>query len=153
MPQKYTNLYIQVTVYQGKEIVTTFNAQQANWITNEISEDEVLQIEENSQIEIKKEGIQIKRPSQSNNLQSKAHYVFPSNEEHTWLENFYELAWTKNLEDRVLVLVQCMTKDNVTGKMSPIGYFIQDLCNPSDGKIKFGSYTGQLLAPPISFRD
>ena len=63
MPQKYTNLYIQATVYQGKEIVTTFNAQQANWITNEISEDEVLQIEENSQIEIKKEGIQIKRPS------------------------------------------------------------------------------------------
>ena len=72
---------------------------------------------------------------------------------HTWTENFYELAWKKDLSDRMLVLVQCMTKDKATGKMSPIGYLIQDLCNPTDGKIKFGTYTAQLLTPPISFRD
>ena len=46
MPVKYDNLYIQATVYLGKDIVTTTaNGQQANWITNEVGADEILQIE------------------------------------------------------------------------------------------------------------
>lgn len=96
MPVKYDNLYIQATVYLGKDIVTTTaNGQQANWITNEVGADEILQIEENAQIEVNREGIQVKRPSHSSQRsgQAQAHYIFPSNEMNTWLENFYELAW------------------------------------------------------------
>lgn len=36
--------------------------------------------------------------------------------------------------------------------MKPIGYLVQDLTNPVDGKIKYGTFTSQLLSPPISFR-
>lgn len=35
---------------------------QANWITNEVGADEVLQVDENSQIEVTREGIQVRRP-------------------------------------------------------------------------------------------
>ena len=36
--------------------------------------------------------------------------------------------------------------------MIPIGYFVHDLIL-NDGKVKFGTYTTQMLMPPISFRD
>mmetsp|Transcript_19884 Transcript_19884/g.24589 ORF Transcript_19884/g.24589 Transcript_19884/m.24589 type:complete len:99 (+) Transcript_19884:289-585(+) len=82
----------------------------------------------------------------------RSHFIFPSNESTVWLENLYELAWGKNLADRVILLVQTLMKDKQTGQMKPIGYSVHDLLNP-DGKVKYGTFTEPLLLPPISFRD
>ena len=66
--------------------------------------------------------------------------MFPSNEQHSWRDNFYELAWKNELRDRILLLVQCLTKDLRTNKMVPLGYLVHDVLL-ADGKLKFGTYT------------
>ena len=78
--------------------------------------------------------------------------MFPSAEQNTWKDNFYELAWKNGMQDRIFLLVQCLTKDKSTNKMIPLGYYVHNMLL-HDGKIKFGTYTFQLLQPPISFRD
>ena len=106
MPQHYKNLYIQATMYIGKQIITLSDATQANWITKEIAQDEVFEVEENASIEVSREGIQIKKRNSQNNSQiARAHFIFPSNEMHVWNENFYNLAWQTQLSDRVLLLI------------------------------------------------
>ena len=154
MPVHYSNLYVQGTIYLGKQIVTLQSASQANWITKEIGGDEVFEIEENAQIEVSREGINIKKPQQTNSSsqqEERNHFVFPSNELHVWKDNFYELVWQNNLQDRLLLLVQCLTKDKRTGAMTPLGYFVHELVQ-HDGKMRFGTFTSPLLQPPISFR-
>ena len=57
------------------------------------------------------------------------------------------------MRERLIVLIQCLTKDRASsGNIKPIGYLVQDLINPLDGKIKYGTFTSHLLSPPISFR-
>ena len=41
MMEQYPNLYVQATLYLGKQIITLESADQANWITKEIAADEV----------------------------------------------------------------------------------------------------------------
>ena len=42
--------------------------------------------------------------------------VYPLNELKTWKENFFELAWSRNLQDKMLLLLQILTKDQA-GKL------------------------------------
>ena len=52
--------------------------------------------------------------------------VYPLNELKTWKENFFELAWSRNLQDKMLLLLQILTKDNA-GKLVQTGYAVKEL--------------------------
>ena len=78
--------------------------------------------------------------------------MFPFNELHTWQESFYELVWGNNMQDRLLLLLQVLTRDKKTGKLTSTGYAVHDLVHP-DGKLKYGTFEVGLLLPPISFRN
>ena len=80
----------------------------------------------------------------------RSHFIFPSNESKGWEKNFYDLAWSKNLQDKVIILVQILTKLE-TGEIKQIGYFVHNL-TLADGRINYGTFTMPLLLPPISFR-
>lgn len=53
-------------MYLGKQIITLQDATSANWITKEIADDEVFEVDENASIEVSREGIQIKRTNNPN---------------------------------------------------------------------------------------
>lgn len=96
----------------GKQIVTLSSASQANWITKEIGEDEVFEVEENAQIDVSREGISIKKSAQrADQSVSRSHFIFPCNEQNSWKDNFFELVWKNRLRDKLVLLVQTLTKD------------------------------------------
>lgn len=70
----------------------------------------------------------------------------------SWVDDFYSRIWDNELQERLILLVQCMTKDPSTGKLISHGYLVQDLVN-DEGKLNFGQFERGLIEPPISFRD
>lgn len=79
-------------------------------------------------------------------------FLFPVNEKTIWMRDFYDMQWQNNLKYRFVLLVQVLTRDKKTAKMTSIGYTVQELSH-NEGKLKFGTFTSPLLIPPISFKD
>lgn len=66
---------------------------------------------------MRKEGLIIKKSDMIRNqapasaASTAKELVFPINEMKTWKENFYELVWSENLQDKLLLLLQVLVKD------------------------------------------
>ena len=79
---------------------------QANWITAEIEGEEALEVDENDQVDVTLNGINVKKMANiTTGDQKRSHFIFPSNETHTWVDNFFEIAWRNNLADRMILLI------------------------------------------------
>ena len=55
-------------------------------------------------------------------------YVYPSNEVHTFEMDFYDLVWSRNLDDKLLLLIQISTMDDQTQDLIPQGYVFKEMC-------------------------
>ena len=156
-PERLDNLLVQATIYHGKAIVTLGDASMANWMSQQSEGAESILVDVGSVVDVRKEGLIIKKGDMALNQapgdqgRSAKEHVYPFNELHTWRENFYELVWGNNMQDRLLLLLQVLTRDRKTGKLTSTGYAVHDLVHP-DGKLRFGTFEAGLLLPPISFR-
>ena len=128
----------------------------ANWMTQQVEGAESIEVDRGSLIEVRKEGLIIKKSDMIRNqapasaASTAKELVFPINEMKTWKENFYELVWSENLQDKLLLLLQVLVKDQ-EGKLVQIGYAVKELTQ-EDSKLVFGTFELGLVKPPISLR-
>lgn len=115
-------------------------------------QDEKITVDANSKIEVNKEGLVVKKADNVNTENSKKIEVYPSNEETVWEKDFYDLIWSTNLSERLLLLLQVLSRNPQSGQLQSFGYVVHEMIN-QEGKLNFGTFNLPLLVPPISLRN
>ena len=95
-------------------------------MTKEIESDECLKVPHDADVEITRDGVQVINNNRSGDKSTQETNLYPINEAHSWLENFYELVWANELQDRLNLLIQVLVKEQ-DNTMKSIGYFVHDL--------------------------
>lgn len=123
LQEEYESIQIQGTIYHGREIYQLMPDRPCNWISSKAEKKNVIKVDKGSFIDISKEGLIIRRNDAVSNVKG-FDYVYPANESISWVDDFYTRIWDDDLQNRLIILVQVMVRDERTGKLVCEGYVV-----------------------------
>lgn len=135
---------MQATLYRAKQIVQVGD-DICNWLTQAVTEDEVIQVESTSLVTVNVQGVLVQKQNSVQTQLTKKQYVYPTNEHVVWNISLAHLQ-RQNPKDKIILLVQALTQD-AKQQLKTIGYTLYEVMH--NGTVKYGSATQELLMPPI----